>query len=68
MADIDQFTRMYGQYTDGTNWYGLIAASNVAIPGQITFHVTPTQIIFVVGAGAPFLTRGNIVLEWLAVF
>lgn len=68
VPNIDQFTRMYGQYTDGSgNWYGLIAASTVAIAGQITFYVTPTEIIFVLGAGAPTLEQGNIVLEWLAV-
>lgn len=61
------FTRMYGQFTDGTNWYGLFSASSTAIAGQITFYVTPTQIVFVSGAGAPSLTLGNIVLEWLSV-
>lgn len=61
-----QFTRCFGSYTDGTNNYGLFWATTVAIPGQITFYVTSTQIIFVVGAGAPALTSGRIVLEWLS--
>lgn len=63
---IDRFTSNYGQYTDGTNWYGLISGTSVAIAGQILFYVTPTNIVFVVGAGAPALTRGNIVLTWLS--
>ncbi len=65
-SSISYFTRMWGQFTDGTNWYGLIAGSNVAIAGQISFYVTPTQIVFLSGAGAPTLTKGIIVLEWLS--
>lgn len=67
-AGVSRFTRNFGEYTDGTNWYGLINGTSVAIAGQISFYVTPTQIIFVTGAGAPPLTSGNIVLEWLANF
>jgi len=63
---ISQMTRMYGNFTDGTNWYGLIAGSNTAIAGQISFYLTGTNITFLSGAGAPTLTKGNIVLEWLA--
>jgi hypothetical protein len=66
-ASITAFSRMYGQYTDGINWYGLIAGSNVAIAGQISFYVTPMNIVFLNGGGgAPTLTSGNIVLEWLS--
>src|ERR1017187_5530870 len=36
---IDRFTRNFGEFTDGTNWYGLINGSNVAITGQISFYV-----------------------------
>lgn len=63
---FDGFTRMYGEYTDGTNWYGLVAGTSVAVAGQTLFYCTPTDIVFVVGAGAPALTKGRIVLEWLA--
>lgn len=61
-----QFIRCFGSYTDGTNTYGLIFGTSVAIAGQIVFYVTSTQIIFVVGGGAPALTKGTIVLEWLS--
>lgn len=64
--DVARFVRNWGEYTDGTNWYGLIHATTVAIAGQITFYVTPTSIIFVTGAGAPALTSGSIVLEWIS--
>jgi len=62
----DQFTRCWGSYTDGTNGYGLIWGTNVAVAGLITFYLTATQIIFVSGAGAPALTSGKITLEWLS--
>lgn len=63
---ISRFVRTFGEYTDGTNWYGLIAGSNVAIVGQVSFYVTPTNIVFVVGGGAPAVTNGAVVLEWLS--
>lgn len=55
-----------GSYTNGTNWYGLIFGTSVAVAGLITFYVTSTQILFLVGAGAPTLTGGTVVLEWLS--
>ncbi len=73
ISSISQFTKLSGVYTDGTSWYGLIPATSVAIPGQITFYVTVNGastvsdiIRFVVGAGAPALTSGTIVLEWIS--
>lgn len=57
---------MYGQYTDGTNWYGIIAGTSIAIAGQISFYLTPTDIVFRLGAGAPALTKGIIVIEWIS--
>jgi len=56
----------YGTFTDGTNWYGCMYASNVAIAGQISFYVTPTNIVFLSGAGVPALTQGYINLEWVS--
>lgn len=57
---------MYGQYTNGTNWFGIIAGTSVAIAGQISFYLTPTNITFLLGAGAPALTKGIIVIEWIS--
>lgn len=62
----DQFKRCWGSYTDGTGAYGIVWATNQTVPGIITFHVTSTQVIFHVGAGAPALTSGTVILEWLA--
>jgi len=66
-SQIDRFTIMYGSFTDGTNWYGLIAGTNTAIAGQISFYLDPINIIFETGAGAPTLTSGTIVLQWLSL-
>jgi hypothetical protein len=64
--DFTQFVRCFGTYTDGTNSYGLLYGTNVAVAGLISFYVTSTDIVFVLGAGAPALTSGIIVLEWLS--
>jgi len=60
-----QFINCFGSYTDGTDTFGLFFASSTSIAGQTTFYVTSTQIILLVGAGAPVLTTGLIVIEWL---
>lgn len=59
--------RSYGSYTDGTNWYGVIYGSSVAIAGQVSFYVTPTNIV-VLNSGAPAITSGIIVLEYISQF
>lgn len=58
--------RSYGTFTDGTNWYGAIYASSTAIVGQVSFYVTPTNIVVLTGAGAPAITSGFINLEWVS--
>lgn len=64
--NLTDFSRMFGTYTTGTNTYGLIAGSTTAIAGQITFYVTSSQIVFVVGGGAPIPDSGIIILEWIS--
>ncbi len=66
---IDYFTRNFGEFTDGTNWYGIIHGTDQIIPGQLSFYVSPTQIVFVNAGGVavPILTKGIIVLEWISV-
>lgn len=74
LSSISQISlRSYGAFTDGTNWYGLIFGSNVAIAGQISFYVslnagstTSDQITFKVGAGAPAITSGIVDIEWIS--
>lgn len=66
-ASISQFTKCSGEYTDGTNWYGVIFASSVTIAGQVSFYVTPTNLVILADGGAPAIVSGTIVLEWLSV-
>lgn len=68
VSTINYFTKPQGSFTDGTNWYGAIYASNVAIAGQVSFYITSTNIVIIAGAGAPVITSGIIVLEWLSQF
>lgn len=58
--------RSYGTYTDGTNWYGVIYASSTGIASEVTFYVTATNIVVSVGGGAPAVTSGYILLEWVS--
>jgi hypothetical protein len=60
--------KCYGSYTDGTNSYGLIFASNsgTTIPGQISFYITANQVIFLADAAAPTPTVGLLLLEWIS--
>lgn len=68
-SDVSSISpKSYGTFTDGTNWYGCIYASNVAIAGQISFYVTSTNIVILSGAGAPVITSGFIVLEYISTF
>lgn len=67
-TSVSQFTKPSGSFTDGTNYYGAIYASNVAIAGQISFYITPTNIVILAGAGAPAIVSGTIILEWLSIF
>ena len=62
-----QFTAMYGQFYNGTNWYPLCFSDFVHINNALSFYISPTQIIFVPGNPAlpPPVTLGSIILEWI---
>lgn len=66
--EVFAFVRCWGTFTDSAtgNWYGIIFGSTVAIAGQRSFFLTPTNIVFLAGAGVPPLTYGQIVLEWIS--
>lgn len=65
---VSQFTRCWGSYTDGTNWYGVIFATTVAIAGEVSFYVDPTNIVVLAGGGSPAIVRGTVILEWMSQF
>lgn len=71
---ISKFSpKCYGSYTDNTNWYGIIFASSIVIPGQVSFFIAlngastvSDNISFLIGAGAPAVQSGLVVIEWLS--
>jgi hypothetical protein len=67
-VNVAAFTKCQGSFTDGVNYYGAIYASSVAIAGQVSFYITPTNIVVISGAGSPAIVSGVIVLEWLSKF
>lgn len=67
------FTRGFGSYTDNatpdptvSNYYGVIFGSSVSIAGQVSFYLTPTNVVVLSGAGAPTIVSGLLVIEWLS--
>lgn len=68
-TQITGFTRIYGTFTDGTNWYPLPYVDVVAASNQVNIVITPTNIVITAGAGAPpAITNGFVILEWLSKF
>jgi hypothetical protein len=73
LANSGGITRMYGTYTDSAgNWYGLPGGTSTAMAGLITFYLMVTAdpktdvIVFTLGAGAPTLASGFVIIEWLS--
>lgn len=56
----------FGSYTDGTNTFGVIFGTSVALAGEVTFYVTTTNIVIGAGAGAPAISSGIVNIEWLS--
>ncbi len=65
-TNIYGFTRIYGTFTDNTNFYPLPYVDVVNASNQISVIVTPTNIVITRGAGAPAIVSGIVVLEWLS--
>ena len=63
---ITQIIDCYGAWNDGTDSYGIIFGSNVAIGGQVSAYVTSTDIVIIADGAAPAITSGTIVLEWIS--
>jgi hypothetical protein len=68
LSQISGFSRIFGTFTDGTNWYPLPYVDVVSATNQVNVIVTPTNIVIAVGAGSPpAITSGTVVLEWLSL-
>ena len=64
---IAGFTKIYGTFTDGTNWFPLPYVNQILATNQIALYVDPTNIVITSGGGgAPTIVSGFVVLEWLA--
>ena len=69
LAQIAGMTRIWGTFTDGTNWYPLPYVDVVSATNQVNIVVNPTNIVITAGAGSPpTISSGFVVLEWLALF
>lgn len=62
---INQATRLYGTFFDGTSWQVLPYVDVVAAANQIRISVTSTQVVVVKGAGAPSISSGLVIFEYL---
>jgi len=63
---INQLTRLYGTFFDGTSWQTLPFISVTGVTNQISIRVTSTQVIVTKGAGAPpTIASGIVVVEYI---
>ena len=67
VSQIYGFTRIYGTFTNGTNWYPLPYVDVSAANNQVSVYVSPTSIVITSGGGSPpSISNGFVVLEWIA--
>jgi len=60
------FTRIYGTGFATPNWYPLPYVDASAATDQIQIVVDSDEIVITAGGGAPVITSGFVVLEWLS--
>lgn len=67
LDEVYSFVKIYGVFTNGTNYYPLPYVDVVAANNQVNVIVTPTNIVITSGAGAPpAIQSGFVVLEWIS--
>ena len=63
---INQVTRLYGAFFDGTVWWPLPYVDLTSATNQINISVSSTQIVVTKGGGAPpSISQGLVILEYL---
>jgi len=68
LSALSGFTRIYGTFTNGTNWYPLPYVDVAAANNQVNVLITPTNIVIAAGGGAPpAITSGFVVIEFLSL-
>jgi len=66
LTQITGITKIYGTYTDGTNWYPLPFVNTTNVTDQVSVIVNSNNIVITAGSGAPAISRGYVILEWLS--
>lgn len=67
LTAISGMVKIYGTFTNGTNWYPLPYVDVVSATNQVNVIVTPTNIVITSGAGAPpAIVSGLVILEWIS--
>lgn len=64
-SNVFSFSDIRGIGFDGTNYYPIPYVIGTSTTSNIGLYVSPTQVVFTVGATAPPLTKGIIILEWI---
>lgn len=68
LAQIAGISRIFGTFTNGTNWYPLPYVDVVSATNQVNVVITPTNIVIAAGGGSPpSITNGFVVVEWLSL-
>lgn len=65
ISGVTQFTHIYGVVNTATDWRPLPYVDVVNVTNQMGIRATSSQVIIAVGAGAPAVTGGIVVLEYL---
>jgi hypothetical protein len=69
LSQIAGISRIFGTFTDATNWYPLPYVDVVSATNQVNVIITPTNIVIAAGGGTPpSITSGFVVVEWLSLF
>lgn len=64
LTGVTKYTRIYGTFTDGTLNYPLPYVNPTAA-NQVGITVSATQVVITKGGGAPTISSGFVVLEYL---
>lgn len=68
ISQIWGFASITGTFTDGSIWYPLPYVNATAANNQVSVTVDSTNIIITAGGGSPpSITKGIVILEWLAL-
>lgn len=67
-SQISLFTKIYGTFVNTSTgiYYPLPYVDVALVTNQVSVIVNSTQIVITAGAGAPAISNGLVVLEWLS--